>query len=48
MSLVSRLQVILIKNTDDTIKQLLQVKVLVGTFAARTAGTHGNNLLVST
>ena len=32
--------------TIQTITRL--VKVVVGTFAIRTAGTHGNNLLVST
>jgi len=39
---------ILIKNTDDYTNNYSTGQGTVGTFAARTAGTHGNNLLVST
>ena len=39
---------ILIKNTDDYQNNYSTGQGTVGTFAARTAGTHGNNLLVST
>ena len=38
----------LIKNTDDYQNNYSTGQGTVGTFAARTAGTHGNNLLVST
>ena len=39
---------VLIKNTDDYQNNYSTGQGVVGTFAARTAGTHGNNLLVST
>ncbi|MBT8171462.1 phage tail sheath subtilisin-like domain-containing protein [Candidatus Bathyarchaeota archaeon] len=39
---------ILIKNTDDYTNNYSTGQGVVGTFAARTAGTHGNSLLVST
>ncbi len=39
---------ILIKNDDDYENNYSTGQGTVGTFAARTAGTHGNNLLVST
>ena len=39
---------ILIKNTDDYQNNYSTGQGVVGTFAARTAGTHGNSLLVST
>ena len=39
---------ILIKNDDDYENNSSTGQGTVGTFAARTAGTHGNNLLVST
>ena len=39
---------ILIKNTDDYTNNYSTGQGTVGTFAARTAGTHGNSLLVST
>ena len=39
---------ILIKNTDDYTNNYSTGQGTVGTFTARTAGTHGNNLLVST
>ena len=39
---------VLIKNTDDYESNYEDGSGVVGTFAARTAGTHGNNLLVST
>ena len=38
----------LIKNTDDYQNNFSSGQGVVGTFAARTAGAHGNNLLVST
>ena len=38
---------ILIKNTDDYQNNYSTGQGTVGTFAARTGGTHGNNLLVS-
>ena len=38
----------LIKNTDDYQNNYSTGQGIVGTFAARTAGTHGNSLLVST
>ena len=38
----------LIKNTDDYQLNFSAGQGVVGTFAARTAGAHGNNLLVST
>ena len=38
----------LIKNTDDYQNNYSTGQGVVGTFAARTAGTHGNSLLVST
>ena len=38
----------LIKNTDDYLNNYSTGQGVVGTFAARTAGTHGNSLLVST
>ena len=39
---------VLVKNTDDYQNNYSTGQGVVGTFAARTAGTHGNNLLVST
>jgi len=39
---------ILIKNTDDYTNNYSTGQGSVGTFAARTAGVHGNSLLVST
>jgi len=39
---------VLIKNTDDYTNNYSTGQGVVGTFAARTAGTHGNSLLVST
>jgi hypothetical protein len=39
---------ILIKNTDDYTNNYSTGQGVVGTFAARTAGVHGNSLLVST
>ena len=39
---------VLIKNTDDWTNNFSSGQGVVGTFAARTAGAHGNNLLVST
>ena len=39
---------ILIKNTQDYQDNFSTGQASVGTFAARTAGAHGNNLLVST
>ena len=39
---------ILIKNTDDYTNNYSTCQGSVGTFAARTAGVHGNSLLVST
>ena len=38
----------LIKNTDDYQNNYSSGQGVVGSFAARTAGTHGNSLLVST
>ena len=38
----------LIKNTDDYQNNFSSGQGVVGTFAARTAGAHGNNLQVST
>ena len=38
----------LIKNTDDYTNNYADGSLNIGTFAARTAGTWGNNLLVST